>query len=155
MNASDKKILIIGGVILAVILAGYFVIRGRTSQTVENRQDILPTSEVIPTVDSSVIVKLEPFNQRREVTLAVENLPNGTKTLEYEITYETEGGLSEGSASSPADVSGKKKFEKKICLCTQSASVKRFHKLSNYKIKVNLKFEGSYGKKLFEKEFKI
>lgn len=154
MNQKDKNILIIAGVVLVVVLVGFFLLRGRGGQTALNREEVLPTSEVIPTVDASVRVSVTANKKKTEVELAINGIPKGTQTIEYELSYNTEGDIPKGTAASPTDVSGQSSYSKTITLGTCSSGSCVYDKVTG-PIKVTIKFDGSYGKKLFEKEFDI
>lgn len=150
----NKKVFIVGSTIVIlflIVIGSVFITSGRAIKSADS--EALPNSEIIPTVDSSVKVELVPNETKNKVTLNVENFPNGTKTLEYELSYETLEST-EGASTLPIDVAGTNSLEREIRLGTCSASICRDH-VGVKKIKVNLLFTGSYGKKIFEKEFDI
>ena len=130
----------------------------------------LSTEALIPTVDSSVKVEFKPL-KKGEVSLTISSEPKGTEAIDFELTYKTlnndvlEGG--EGGAVEQGVIGKCFKTERfwqcgeedanggrKIVLGTCSSGTCRYHNILG-PIKLNLKFTGSYGEKIYEKEFKI
>lgn len=149
----NKKVLIIVGIFVVIMFLGVLMVINGLNKKALSDQQTLPKSEILPTVDSSVQVTLTANETKNKVALRAENFPNGTKTLEYELSYET-AESTEGASTLPIDVAGTDSFEREIRLGTCSASVCRDH-VGVKKIKVNILFTGNYGKKIFEKEFDI
>lgn len=129
----------------------------------------LPTEAVIPTVDSSVKVEFKPL-KKGEVALTISNEPKGTKAIDFELSYKAQNNDvgDEGEGTVEQGVIGKcfktERFwqcgeedtygGRKIVLGTCSSGTCRYHNILG-PIKLNLKFTGSYGEKIYEKEFKI
>jgi hypothetical protein len=153
MNLKDKNVLIAGGVVLVVFIAGFFLLNSRKKSTQETKENVLPTAQVLPTVDSSVKVELAANAKKTEVTLTVGQVPNGTTDIEYELSYIAEGDLPKGVIGT-IPVEGKKDIERKITLGTCSSGTCVFDK-GVEKVKVSLKFNSASGAKIFEKEFAI
>lgn len=153
----NKKLLIIL-LSLTILLIGGVVLRFKGIKKREKkegnlkRETVLPREEVLPTVDSTVSVNLTS-KDGKEVVLTVENIPLGTETLDYELSYLTSGNLPKGVVGT-IEVAGKDKIERKITLGTCSSGTCVYDQ-GVKKIKVDLKFNGDYGGKLFEKEFEI
>lgn len=118
----------------------------------EKKLEVLPQSELIPTIDSSVIVDLKSLD-KKEVTLTLENLPLGTTMVEYELSYLAQGGLLKGKIGN-IEVKDEKKIQRKITLGTCSAGTCVYDQ-GVEKIEVSLKFTGSYGEKIFKREYNI
>ena len=156
MKPKEKKIVIAAVILVGILLIGAISLgKGKAKSSVTSSGDeLLPTSEILPTVDSSVLVGLTANKKKTEVTLSIKNMPSGTRTIEYELSYNTEGDIPKGTAASPIDVTGRSDFEKIITLGTCSSGSCVIDKVVG-KVKVSIKFEGSFGKKLFEKEFDI
>ncbi len=163
----NKKVLAIGVVVfLAVLSIVYFVVSNQSKN--KEALEALENEEVIPTVDASVIVNLRPAKKSGEVTLTVKNAPNGTKSIDYELTYDalsTEGtgeNVPQGAigkcynTKDTRDWTCKQQAEsgEAITLGTCSSGACVYHKVVG-PIKVTLGFEGSYGKKIFEKEYDL
>ena len=90
MNLGKKNLMIIGAVVIIVLLiGGVLVASRRTTQLKEINEELLPTEAVIPTVDSSVSVDLISASAGREVTLQIKDFPNGTESIDYELSYQT------------------------------------------------------------------
>lgn len=148
----QKKIIIpiIAGVILVVV----FIVAGTRPkpQPDEPADEILPKSQIIPTVDASVRVDLTSQNNK-EVVLTIEQIPAGTASIEYELSYLASGGLPKGVIGT-IPINGEDNIERKITLGTCSSG-RCVYDQGVETIKVSLKFDGDYGSRLFEKEFEI
>jgi hypothetical protein len=151
----NKNIII--ALIITLLLFGGVLIRIKTSQQKKvkeetKKQEVLPEAEIIPTIDSSVAVNLTS-KDKKEAILTIKNLPKGTLTIEYELSYLASGNLPKGVVGTIA-VEGKDMVERKITLGTCSSGT-CVYDTGIKSIKVNLRFEGEYGGRLFEKEFEI
>lgn len=152
----NKKILIVL-VIVSVLFIGSVVLKVKSSQQKKMtkevaKEEILPESEILPTVDSRVLVNLTS-KDKKEATLTIKNIPSGTSIIDYELSYLASGNLPKGVVGT-VDVEGKNSVERKITLGTCSSGSCVYDQ-GITSIKVNLKFEGDYGSQLFDKEFKI
>ncbi len=151
----NKKVLIIGVVVVLVLVLGGVLLMGKKSA---NKQDQASSSiqneTAIPTVDASVKVELKTQPGNKEVLLSIRNIPAGTKTLEYELSYEARNQGTQGVTTQPIDVSNQSSFEKKITLGTCSSGTCVYHDVvGNFNL--SLKFTGAYGQRIFEKEFPL
>src|ERR1051326_2975630 len=98
MKNRRNLIIVVAAVIFLIGIGLY--IRSRTKSAKDQSTGILDEA-VIPTVDPSVKVDLQSTGKKGEVKLAIKNAPQGTNTIEYEITYdartpasdESEGGV--------------------------------------------------------------
>ncbi len=168
MKNKNTLIIVSAVIVVIAIIAGIFVLRSKQGQK-KSGSDNLPAENIIPTVDSSVVVELKPGSKKGEATLTVKNAPAGTKAISYELTYEAQGASDEGdsSAAIPQGAIGKctqsgsiwecgepSASGRKIVLGTCSSGVCRYHKVVG-PVKVTLKFNGSYGDKIFEKEYEL
>lgn len=146
--------MIVGSIIVAVLVGGFILLGGsKGKNTSTNGDEVLPQSEALPTVDSSVKVELVADRARREVTLSVSNIPAGTDSIEYELSYDAEGGLPKGVIGT-IEVDGKKSIERDITLGTCSSGTCVYDK-GVTSIKVSLRFQSSKGASIFEKEFDL
>ncbi len=151
----DKKKMIIVAVVLVILLLGGVLVMSKKSTTQKpNAQDTLPTEEVIPTVDSSVKVNLTSSSAGREVLLQVKNVPSGTTSIDYELSYQTKQQGLQGVIGTVQPKNGENDFEKKLTLGTCSSGTCIYHEVVG-KIRLNLRFTGDYGNKVFEKEYEI
>ncbi len=152
---SNKKIVIASIVIILVLISGgIYLVNRQNAKTQSQTDSSIQNDTAIPTVDPSVKVSLEALPGKKEVRLSVENMPKGTKTLEYELSYEARNQGPQGVITQPIDVSGQTSYEKTITLGTCSSGTCVYHDvISN--ISLSLKFTGSYGQRIFEKEFPL
>lgn len=152
MKPEQKKYAIIGGVVVLLLLVGFFVIKGQNTKT--EIVEEAPVEDVIPTVDASVKVSLEANDaQNKEVALSASGIPSGTESVEYELSYLTASQGLQGVIGT-VSLDGKRQFEKELTLGTCSSGTCVYHQVVG-KIKLTLKFNGDYGAKLFEKEFEL
>ncbi len=140
----------IGALVLLVII--YLVIAGKKTSKQETGGQ-MPTEVVVPTVDSSVKVDLISSN-RKEATLIIRGIPNETTSITYELSYATKDGGLQGANGTVSLTNSEREFTKQITLGTCSSGTCVYHNIKG-KIKVDLKFNGSYGERTYEKEFEI
>lgn len=166
----QKKILsstIVFGILLVFIVVFVFVNNSSKTgkQTQENTQtteedeltlEDLQESEVQPTVDSSVKVDLEAQNYNREVILTISGIPNETENIEYELSYFAKGDLPKGAIGNIDLASEKVKnsLTRTITLGTCSSGTCVYDE-GVESVTVTLKFNGSYGARLFKKEYTL
>lgn len=152
----NKKIVIVFIVLTILIIGIVWAKIKSTKQEVPKqevkKEEILPKSEILPTVDSSVLVDLTS-KDKKEAILTIKSIPNGTLTIEYELSYLAKGNLPKGVIGT-INIEGENSIERKITLGTCSSGSCVYDE-GVTSIKVNLKFEGDYGSRLFEKEFEI
>ena len=167
MKLNRKQIMILGGIFLLLVsFFGYKYLIGR-KPAVNNNEQTNPSDNIFPTVDSSVKVNLKSI-RKGEAVLSVNDAPNGTKSIEFEMSYlvinedtgDGGGSVSQGAIGKCYEV--KSVWEcgepsptgRKIILGTCSSGVCRYHNISG-PIKISLKFSGSYGDKMFTKEYEL
>jgi hypothetical protein len=153
-NFGKNKVILI---VIGLILAGGLIF-GATKFFGKKEAIVTPqTSEenaVVPTVDASVQVSLEKVSGGHEVLLTIKGLPKGTQTLEYALSYDTKTQVGQGVIGPPVDVNGKSEYEKQFTLGTCSSGKCVYHDVVG-PIKLELKFNGDYGSKIFDKDFQI
>lgn len=149
----NKKMVIIATVVIVVLVgAVIFISGGNKGDTNRNTAMEEPTEAPIPTVDSSVGVEVNPINGGKEVDVVVKNAPAGTESIDVELSYNTED---KGLQGAIGTIEVKNNTgSKKITLGTCSSGTCVYHKVDG-EIKVDLKFNGSYGEKIFTKNYKI
>lgn len=152
MKPEQRKYLMISLIVLILLITSYLVF-GKNKVSQQQITEIEPTEEILPTVDSSVKVSLKGLNNNREVLLEITNIPNGTESVDYELSYQT---ASQGLQGIIGSVSMEEKtgIEKKLTLGTCSSGTCVYHQVVG-KIKLTLKFSGNYGDKIFEKEYEL
>lgn len=124
-----KKSGLIVGIVLAVlivIVAGFLVF-GKSKPSSSTTTKATPTPEPVSveiSPEDLPSVRLIPRADRRELTLEIKNLKD-IKTLEYELTYLTKEGRTQGAVGS-AELNGETSITKKILLGTCSRNVCRY-----------------------------
>lgn len=153
MNNIPKQYLIVGGilVVFVVIAIGVIATSRNKSEQIEKKETVFEQpSEVIPTVDPSVVVEIEGT---KEATISIEGIPEGTEEIEYELSYNTKAGSIEGVFGTIM-VDGESTASEEVTFGTCSSGVCRYHEIEG-KVKGTFKFSGEYGKRLLEKEFAL
>lgn len=148
-------VLVIGIVAIVIFSSGA---EEEVSAEEEKTAEKPEVMDVIPTVDSSVKVDLEGIANNTKVVVTVENAPEGTEDVEMDMSYErTEKGMEQpvqdGSFHTIDIIKGKGEVE--VDLGTCSSGVCRYHNLTDGEIRVQMKFIGSYGEKIYENVFQL
>jgi len=153
MKTENKSTVIIAVITVLILLIGvyFFFLSKKTNKTSDNPEET-PTEVLLPTVDSSVKVSLTS-QSKKEALLEIDQIPAGTSTIEYSLSYETKQQGLQGviGVISPDNET---KYEKKITLGTCSSGACVYHEVIGA-IKLSLKFSGDYGEKIFEKDFTL
>jgi len=173
MFLKEKKNLIIFFSFLILLTILLFVINfiflNRKPKKINGSNMIIPTEELIPTVDSSVKVSFKTL-KKGEVLLTITNEPKNTENIDFELNYKVfnndivegeKGTIEQGALGKCYRLNNSwqcgeddKNGGRKIVLGTCSSGVCRYHDIVG-SVKVILKFVGDYGEKIFEKEFNI
>ncbi len=148
-----KKIIIAAVAIVAVVTISFVVLKTRKTQT-KSASEALPTQELIPTVDSSVKVELSAKISGKEVILKISDIPKGTQSIEYSLSYDTKKQSMQGVIGTVTVEEGENEYEKDITLGTCSSGRCVYHEVVGT-IKLSLKFIGDYGERIFEKEYEL
>jgi len=146
---------VIFGVVGLLILIGiglgiYF--SQQKSKTVEQPQKKEELG-AIPTVDASTTVTLAALPGNMEMVLKSEGIPNGTNSVDYELSYDTKSQGKQGVIGTISSITGNS-FEKQMTLGTCSSGRCVYHEVVGA-IQVTLKFTGEYGEKVLSKEFTL
>jgi len=140
---------VVGGIVLLGIGVGIFLMRQKPKVIVQpQKQEELGA---IPTVDASVIVTLSALQGNKEIVLKSSSIPNGTTSVDYELSYNTKAQGVQGAMGTISKVEGNA-FERQITLGTCSSGRCVYHEVIGG-IQVTLKFTGGYGEKVLSKEF--
>lgn len=107
----------------------------------------------IPTVDASTAVSLSSLQGNKEIILKSAGIPNGTTSVDYELSYDTKAQGKQGVIGTVSNISGSD-FEKQMTLGTCSSGRCVYHEVVGA-IQVTLKFTGEYGEKILSKEFTL
>ncbi len=160
---SQKKVII--GVVVAVLIGvGAWFVSNANNAKKSQTESVLENEPTIAPVDSSVVVKLMESTKKGEVEVRVSNAPEGTKKADMELTYnrekrpedETDSDVIPDGVLAGCDFkNGQRSCEKTgITLGTCSSGVCRYHTVVG-PIKLSVVFSGSYGERIFEKEFSL
>lgn len=151
----NKKAVAASLVVAVLIIVGgifFFVSSNRSKQS--QLQDVLENEEAIPTVDASVQVNLKAKVGKKEVELSVKNIPSGTKSVEYELSYDAQGQGPQGAIGT-VELKTKESFlTKTVTLGTCSSGTCVYHTVLG-PVRLSLIFNGSYGQRIFEKEYEL
>lgn len=154
-SIKNKNMIVIGIVLLIVVgIVVWLLTEKDVQKTTEKTPAVIKNAEIIPTVDASVQVDLAYSDPRKKVKLSVKGIPVGTTVIEYSINYDLSNGGLQGfqgelqpEGKTEAETDGKN-------LGTCSSGVCRYDDVTGH-MKVDMKFTGSYGERLFEKEFQL
>jgi len=155
---TSKKTMLIGGVIVLIVSAVsyyYFTPKNGQNENIPKTNNVLDQGEnVAPTVDASVKVQLTSGVGKKDAELKVEEIPPGTQTVEYMLSYQEKQKGLQGVLGTVTLGENEKEFNKQITLGTCSSGRCVYHEVVG-KVKATLKFSGSYGDKIFEKEYEM
>lgn len=156
MNTSKNRLFFLfGGIVLFLVLFFLFISlqKPKKEQETSKKSTLQNQDEVVPTVDSSTILTLTPIQEKKEIKMAIKGIPRDTSAVDYELSYETRLQGSQGVIGSISTVVGSA-IEKQITLGTCSSGRCVYHEVVG-PIKATLKFTGSYGERMLEKEFTL
>lgn len=152
MNTQTKYYIIGAVVIIIVLVGGFAFMRSNTTKqadTMDKESVFEEPSEDIPPVDSSVIATIKG---KTDALITIENIPEGTESIEYELSYNTAAGSIEGVFGN-IEVTGDT-AEEEITFGTCSSGVCRYHDIEGA-ISGTFIFSGSYGEQMLEQEFEL
>ncbi len=142
---------IIGGLMLLGIGGGVFV--SQQQPKIADKVQIKEEVDVIPTVDSSTRVFLKPLQGNKEIVLEGLGIPDGTTSVDYELSYDTKAQGKQGVIGTISTITGNS-LEKQMTLGTCSSGRCVYHEVIG-SIQVTMKFTGEYGEKILIKEFSL
>jgi len=142
---------VIGALILLGVGIGIFISRQEPKKIdqVQKKEEV----DAIPTVDSSTVVTLKSLQGNKEILLEGKGVPSGTSSIDYELSYDTQGQGKQGVIGTISDITGNT-FEKQMTLGTCSSGRCVYHEVIG-SIQVTLKFTGDYGERILIKEFSL
>ncbi len=154
INLSNPLLLVIGFSVVVVIVVGVMIMR--KSKSVDNSAT-QPTQDAsqgaVPTVDASVKVDLKRSAGGKDVILSVDQIPSDTQSIDYELSYNTQKQGLQGVIGT-IQTKGESTYQKTLTLGTCSSGTCVYHDVLGA-IKLNLKFSGGYGDRIFEKDFTL
>ena len=147
--------MLIGGVLLTILLIGGVLLNSRKSKVEKpEEEELLPTEVVIPTIDKNVGVDLISSSLGREVVLQIKKIPSGTESIDYELSYQTKQQGLQGVIGTIELKANQSEVKKELTLGTCSSGTCIYHQVVG-KVRLNLRFTGDYGDKVFEKEYEL
>lgn len=149
----NKNALIASIVVLILVLGGGFLLVKNLTKPSDTKVEEEELSENLPPVDSLVVVDLTSKGDKQSVTLSVSKIPEGTESLEYELSYLIGEGLPKG-ALGKISLEGKSEIIRDILLGTCSRNVCTYDK-GVTSVKLVLKFNHSEGASQFTKEYPL
>jgi hypothetical protein len=148
-----KNILwIVGGAVILIGI-GLAIFFSQKKPTVTEQPQKKEEVGAIPTVDASTTVTLTALQGNKEIVLKSSSVPNGTTSVDYELSYDTKAQGKQGVIGTISDVKGNS-FEKQMTLGTCSSGRCVYHEVVGA-IQVTLRFTGEYGEKVLSKEFTL
>jgi hypothetical protein len=141
-------VLLVGIILLIGIL--YFFIRFKDGSTTSKRERRVKEQTFVL---KNVQVSLKKGNKKGAVILSISNIPPGTKSIEYELTYSTKDKGIQGVIGSVDEFEGSY-YTREIFLGTCSSGTCIRHKVDG-PLSLLLRFKGTYGEEVLEKEFEI
>ena len=152
---NKNRLLIIGGVLVTILIIGGVLIgSNKGKQEVVEEEELLPTEVVIPTIDKNVEINLVSSSLGREVVLQIKNIPAGTETVEYELSYQTKQQGLQGVIGTVELKTDQSEVDKRLTLGTCSSGSCIYHQVVG-KVRLNLRFTRDYGDQVFEKEYQL
>ena len=152
---NNKKIyIIIAGVLVIIAIVVGVVLTGKKTQTVKTEKKASSDEEIIPTVDSSVQVDLVGLNANKEIKISLAGIISGTQTIEYTLSYNTKAQGFQGIMGTIELKNNETEHEMERELGTCSSGKCVYH-IVDGPIKLELKFNGDYGSRLFSKEYSL
>lgn len=149
----NKTALIASVVILVLVLGGGFLLVKNLTKPAPDTTEEEEFAADLPPVDSSVVVTLEPKADKTAVVLSASNIPDGTDSLEYELSYNNEEGLPKG-ALGKIELDSKSEVTRDILLGTCSRNVCTYDK-GVTAVKLVLKFNHPDGDTQYTKEYPL
>ena len=151
-----KNNLVFAALAVLVIIGTLVFVSSSKNQTssVDDTEEEEEMEEAIPTVDASVKVDLTGKNNKRAVELSVAGVPKGTTSIEYSLSYNTKSQGLQGIIGTLETDDGKRDYTISRELGTCSSGTCIFHEVVG-PIKVEMKFSGEYGERIFDKEYTL
>lgn len=148
----NKTALVISIVVLVLVIGG----SGWLIKNLQSEPAPFASAEpklTLPEADSNIKVDLQPKSGGKAVILTVNNIPSGTISVEYELSYLTGEGLPKG-ALGKIDLKGKTDLTREILLGTCSKSVCTYDE-GVESVNLVLRFNHPDGASQFSKEYSL
>lgn len=123
-----KKFLILGSLLIAVFLLSGCGPKKTTTENLPNTEPTpIPTKPIEQSIKERPYVSLLPTADRHWVTMEIKKIPQGTKGIDYDLTYfadfegsKIERGVSTGGV--PVDLNGATEYSKKVLFGSASCT---------------------------------
>lgn len=158
MKQNQSKILIIGALFIFILIGTFIFIIKPTNNTsdIKDTNTTLPQNKTYPKIENTSEITLQADSQKRQVTLSIDKIPEDINEIEYELSYDAIGESGEkvpqGSIGTISTITNQQ-VERIIKLGTCSATCTYHKGVEN--IHVSLKFNGTKGTRMFEKDYPI
>ena len=149
----NKTALISSAVVLLLVLTGGGLLVKKLTTRPQTRPVAEEEETTLPEADASIAVDLKARADKRAVILDVANIPSGTLSVEYELSYLTGTGLPKG-ALGKVDLQGKTELSREILLGTCSKSVCTYDE-GVTSVNLVLRFNHPDGASQFSKEYPL
>lgn len=154
----NRKPLIIIVLAVVVLIIGGFVVRGRNKNSGPAIEES-STFAGLPEADKNIVVEMIPVDKAKVYTLTISKIPKEVTSIEYEMQYKTEGPDGkekvEGIFGAVLISGSDGKLTKEVILGTESSGVRRYHKLTDGKATLTLKFVSPKGASRLQKQFNL
>jgi hypothetical protein len=149
----NKKWVLMGVGVLVLVIVGFLVLMNQNKPTDEaNSESVLPQSEKMEMVESSVKVAVKRSIDGKKAILNISGIPSKYEDIDYEFTYDTKGGVPRGVLGVLEVANGA--VEKEIVLGSCSTNVCTYDE-GVEKVTVNLKFNSPSESRVFEKQISL
>ncbi len=148
----NRMIFILVAVVVLLTIPLIFVLKskkGSSGKKIGSQQGVKKEAVVLKDVKVSV----NKAKRKGAILLSISNIPDKTESIEYELTYPTKDKGLQGVIGTIDEFEGST-YTKEIFLGTCSSGTCIEHKVDG-PISVILRFKGSYGEEVLEREFKI
>lgn len=147
-----KKIVVVVSVIFLFLLGAFFLVSSRKAE--KSDKEITPTPvKTLPMVDPSVEIDLTPRADKRAVILTLASLANDVTSVDYELTYEAQGGLPRGVLGR-IDIDKDAEIKREILLGTCSGN-RCVYDEGVKEVKLVLKFNSPKGSSQFQQTYPL
>lgn len=146
--------MVVGVIVFVLLLSGILLLSRRDNPNEQKEEtNSLPTEAVIPTISDDVKIDLVSSSAGREVVLQIKDIPSGTQIIDYELSYQTAQQGLQGVIGT-IELRGESAIDKNLTLGTCSSGTCIYHQVVG-EVRLNLRFSGDYGEKVFEKEYEL
>lgn len=158
MQKTDKNNKLVPAVIILILVGviafGIYKLNAKTPPKPVITNSVTDEQTIAPTVDAGTQVEFSALSEKKEVLIKVKGIPTETESIDYELSYEEKEKGLQGVIGTIALTKKEQSVEKQITLGTCSSGRCVYHTVVG-KIKLTLRFAGSYGNQIFEKEYDI